>query len=164
MITDLAYPADQKADRQALCFIRLATGHAIKKKKCIWADVRFTEVHLRKLALTEFNIHILATWLDFYWMHVISSSHVEDSNWPNATLSLIFFYIFTFSLNGSVSLLKAQGFTYYSQTHHHWTSITWAKVTFCWITIIWAKVTYPSNCLANLILSVESREDGGPWV
>lgn len=32
MIKDLAYPADQKADRQALCFIRLATGHAIKKK------------------------------------------------------------------------------------------------------------------------------------
>ena len=39
MIKDLAYPADQKADRQALCFIQLATGHAIKKKKSVFGQM-----------------------------------------------------------------------------------------------------------------------------
>lgn len=159
MIKDLAHPADQKADRQVLCFNWSATGHAIKKK-CIRADVRFTEVHLRKLALTEFDIRILATWLDFYWMHVISSSHMEDSNWPNSTLSLLLHF---HSMDLSLSL-ESSRLSLFSQTHHQWTSITWAKVTFHRITIVWAKVTLPSNCLANLILSVESREDGGPWI
>lgn len=156
MIKDLAHPADQKADRQVLCFNWSATGYAIKKK----CNVRFTEVHLRKLALTEFNIHILATWLDFYWMHVISSSHMEDSNWPNSTLSLLLHF---HSMDLSLSL-KSSRLYLFSHAHHQWTSITSAKVTFHQITIVWAKVTLPSNCLANLILSVESREDGDPWV
>lgn len=156
MIKDLAHPADQKADRQVLCFIWSATGHAIKKK----CNVRFTKVHLRKLALTEFDMYILATWLDFYWMHVISSSHMEDSNWPNSTLTLLLHF---HSMDLSLSL-KSSRLSLFSQTHHQWTSITWAKVTFHRITIIWAKVTLHSNCLANLILSVESREDGCPWI